>query len=33
MQSTNTILDDLYDAWRNQDLTWFASYPLRIFRT
>ena len=26
MQSTNTILDDLYDAWRNQDLTWFASY-------
>ena len=26
MQSINTILDDLYDAWRHQDLTWLASY-------
>ena len=26
MQSTDTILDDLYDAWRNQDLDRFASY-------
>jgi ketosteroid isomerase-like protein len=26
VQSINTILDDLYDAWRHQDLTWLASY-------
>ena len=26
MQSTDTILDDLYDAWRNQDLDRFGSY-------
>ena len=26
MQSTDTILDDLYVAWRNQDLDRFASY-------